>query len=268
MRPGGHAGVAGFPCSPAPPILRRSRPWRGRGGRARQRRAADAASPLIVWNGNNENIWGFDEGLAADHQGGRELGLGYYLDILPKLCAEIDPDRPYYPGSSLFRHDGDRAERRCAWVQAHMGCVERRGLRGLLQLYPARFCSESGWQAPPNWATLEESVYDAPLTPVVQRRLPSPEGDAGQRQAHPWADRPPARAADDERLAFRHAAEPGSRHPLCRRAHAFAPRYSQGRRCLAVQRLLAGDPPGRRWIWPDGASRCGMRCGRLSIPGF
>ncbi|OWK26476.1 hypothetical protein AJ87_04915 [Rhizobium yanglingense] len=55
---------------------------------------------LIVWNGNNENIWGFDEwGWRPIIKEGVTWGLGYYLDLLPKLCAELDPDRPYYPGS-------------------------------------------------------------------------------------------------------------------------------------------------------------------------
>ncbi|MGO8657246.1 glycoside hydrolase family 2 protein, partial [Rhizobium ruizarguesonis] len=55
---------------------------------------------LVLWNGNNENIWGFDEwGWRSIINAGESWGLGYYLDLLPKLSAELDPDRPYYPGS-------------------------------------------------------------------------------------------------------------------------------------------------------------------------
>ncbi|MFP3541178.1 hypothetical protein SB770_32130, partial [Pseudomonas sp. SIMBA_044] len=55
---------------------------------------------LMIWNGNNENIWGFDEwGWRPIIKEGVSWGLGYYLDVLPKLCAALDPDRPYYPGS-------------------------------------------------------------------------------------------------------------------------------------------------------------------------
>ncbi|KQV20793.1 beta-mannosidase [Rhizobium sp. Root1203] len=121
---------------------------------------------LIVWNGNNENIWGFDEwGWRPVIKDGESWGLGYYLDILPKLCAELDPDRPYYPGSPYsgsmtIEPNADSHGCKHIWdVWNDVGYEVYRN-------YIPRFCSEFGWQAPPNWATLEESVHDAPLTPV------------------------------------------------------------------------------------------------------
>lgn len=120
---------------------------------------------LIVWNGNNENIWGFDEwGWRPIIKDGVSWGLGYYLDVLPKLCAELDPDRPYYPGSPYsgtmeIEPNDDRHGCKHIWdVWNDVGWEVYRN-------YIPRFCSEFGWQAPPNWATLEESVHDAPLTP-------------------------------------------------------------------------------------------------------
>jgi len=38
--------------------------------------------------------WGWPERL-----GDRAWGLGYWLDLLPRLVAELDPDRPYWPNS-------------------------------------------------------------------------------------------------------------------------------------------------------------------------
>lgn len=121
---------------------------------------------LIVWNGNNENIWGFDEwGWRPVIKDGESWGLGYYLDILPTLCAELDPDRPYYPGSPYsgsmtIEPNADAHGCKHIWdVWNDVGYEVYRN-------YIPRFCSEFGWQAPPNWATLEESVHDAPLTPV------------------------------------------------------------------------------------------------------
>jgi len=120
---------------------------------------------LMVWNGNNENIWGFDEwGWRPIIKDGVSWGLGYYLDVLPKLCAELDPERPYYPGSPYsgsmdIEPNDDRHGCKHIWdVWNDVGWEVYRD-------YIPRFCSEFGWQAPPNWATLEESVHDAPLTP-------------------------------------------------------------------------------------------------------
>ena len=40
---------------------------------------------LIIWNGSNENIWGHQEWGWANRLGDRSWGLGYYLDLLPRL---------------------------------------------------------------------------------------------------------------------------------------------------------------------------------------
>jgi beta-mannosidase len=121
---------------------------------------------LIVWNGNNENIWGFDEwGWRPIIKEGESWGLGYYLDILPRLCAEIDPERPYYPGSpysGTMEIEPNADAHGCKHIWDVWNDVGYEVYRN----YIPRFCSEFGWQAPPNWATLEESVHDAPLTPV------------------------------------------------------------------------------------------------------
>ncbi|QRM48542.1 glycoside hydrolase family 2 protein [Rhizobium sp. BG6] len=121
---------------------------------------------LIVWNGNNENIWGFDEwGWRPIIKEGVSWGLGYYLDVLPKLCAELDPDRPYYPGSpysGTMEIEPNADEHGCKHIWDVWNDVGYEVYRN----YIPRFCSEFGWQAPPNWATIEESVHDTPLTPV------------------------------------------------------------------------------------------------------
>jgi len=121
---------------------------------------------LIVWNGNNENIWGFNEwGWRPIIKQGVSWGLGYYLDVLPKLCSELDPDRPYYPGSpysGTMEIEPNADEHGCKHIWDVWNDVGYEVYRN----YIPRFCSEFGWQAPPNWATIEESVHDTPLTPV------------------------------------------------------------------------------------------------------
>ena len=54
---------------------------------------------LAVWNGNNENIWGWFDWEWQDRLGGRPWGEDFYLRMLPVVVAELDPGRPYWPGS-------------------------------------------------------------------------------------------------------------------------------------------------------------------------
>jgi beta-mannosidase len=120
---------------------------------------------LIIWNGNNENIWGyFDWGWQAALEG-RTWGEGYYLDLLPRLVAELDPTRPYWAGSpysgSMDIHPNDPAHG-CTHLWDVWNDI---GYEHYADSIP-RFCSEFGWQAPPTWATLTQSVHDDPLTPT------------------------------------------------------------------------------------------------------
>jgi beta-mannosidase len=120
---------------------------------------------LVLWNGNNENIWGwFDWGWQPVLEG-RTWGAGYYLDLLPRLVAELDPTRPYWAGSpysgSMDIHPND-PNHGCS----HLWDVWNEiGYEHYADSVP-RFCSEFGWQAPPTWATLTQSIHDNPLTPT------------------------------------------------------------------------------------------------------
>src|SRR3712207_6097090 len=54
---------------------------------------------LVLWNGCNENLWGREDWGWREQLNGRTWGAGYYLDVLPGIVAELDPTRPYWPGS-------------------------------------------------------------------------------------------------------------------------------------------------------------------------
>lgn len=120
---------------------------------------------LILWNGSNENIWGYFDWGWQEPLKGETWGKGYYLDILPKIVAEIDPTRPYWASSpysgSMDIHPND----------PNYGCTHEWdvwneiGYENYANNVP-RFASEFGWQAPPTWATLSQSVHDEPLTPI------------------------------------------------------------------------------------------------------
>ena len=55
---------------------------------------------LVLWNGNNENLWGFRDWDWEEALGRRSPGArATTSDLLPRIVAEIDPTRPYWPGS-------------------------------------------------------------------------------------------------------------------------------------------------------------------------
>ena len=113
---------------------------------------------LVLWNGNNENIWGYFDwakGGRSWHAIGQERswGLGFYLDLLPRLVTELDPSRPYWPGSpysgSMELHpNDDRYGCKHVW-DAWNECDYT-----VYRDYTPRFVAEFGHQAPPSYATL------------------------------------------------------------------------------------------------------------------
>lgn len=119
---------------------------------------------LVLWNGSNENIWGYEDWGWKLRLDGQTWGLGYYTELLPGVLAELDGTRPYTPSSpwsgSLDIHPND----------ADHGSMHSWELWNQLD-WPhyrddvPRFMAEFGWQAPPAWTTLRRSVGDVPLTP-------------------------------------------------------------------------------------------------------
>lgn len=119
---------------------------------------------MVLWNGSNENIWGYFDWGWKDRLADQTWGLGYYLDLLPDLVGELDPTTPYWASSPYSgtmeihpnhpsygnQHLWD------VWVQLdylHYSDTE------------PRFVSEFGFQGPANWATIRTSIADDPLTP-------------------------------------------------------------------------------------------------------
>ncbi|WP_020393169.1 glycosyl hydrolase 2 galactose-binding domain-containing protein [Kribbella catacumbae] len=120
---------------------------------------------LVVWNGNNENLWGFRDWEWEEPLAGRSWGEGYYLDLLPRIVAELDPTRPYSAGSpwsgSWEHHPNDPAH-----GPSHFWEVwNRRDYTDYLNDVP-RFAAEFGWQAPPAYATLRAALPDEDLSPT------------------------------------------------------------------------------------------------------
>ncbi|MER5811174.1 glycoside hydrolase family 2 protein [Streptomyces sp. NPDC002033] len=108
---------------------------------------------LVLWNGNNENLWGFRDWNWEPELAGDSWGEGYYLGLLPRIVGELDPTRPYSAGSpwsgSWDHHpnDPDHGTHHSWEVWNRQDYAEYRA-------NVPRFVAEFGWQAPPAHATL------------------------------------------------------------------------------------------------------------------
>ncbi|MFC9693505.1 glycoside hydrolase family 2 protein [Kribbella sp. NPDC056951] len=125
---------------------------------------------LAVWNGNNENIWGYVEWGWRAPLAGRKWGEGYYFDLLPKIVAELDPRTPYSEGSPYsydhFIHPNDDRN-----GTMHIWDVWNQADYTTYRKYKPRFVSEFGFQGPPAWSTLTSVVHDVPLDPYGDQML-------------------------------------------------------------------------------------------------
>ncbi|MGV9938501.1 glycoside hydrolase family 2 protein [Streptomyces sp. NPDC003401] len=119
---------------------------------------------LVLWNGNNENLWGFRDWDWEGALAGDSWGEGYYLGLLPRVVAELDPTRPYTAGSpwsgSWDHHPNDPAH-----GTHHSWEVWNRQDYAEYRASVPRFVAEFGWQAPPARATLRRALPGERLAP-------------------------------------------------------------------------------------------------------
>jgi beta-mannosidase len=153
---------------------------------------------LVTWTGNNENIWGHADWDWIGRLDGRTWGAGFYFDLLPRIVAELDPTRPYWPGSpwsgDLERHPNDPAH-----GTTHEWEVWNRVDYRHYRDYVPRFMAEFGFQAPPAYATLRAALSDQPLardSPGMAHHQKAEDGD-GKLQRGLDAHLPAPRDFDD-----------------------------------------------------------------------
>jgi len=159
-------------------------PWLADEVEAEAREAVTRLSPhpsLVVWNGNNENLvayaeWGWRPSLV-----GRTWGNGYYRSLLPAIVAELDPTRPYTPGSpfSFDEYLTPNDERNGS---VHIWDVWNRLDYRAYADWDPRFVAEFGFQGPPAWSTLTAVVHDEPLDPDGHEMLVHQKADQGNRK--------------------------------------------------------------------------------------
>ncbi|WP_430788597.1 glycoside hydrolase family 2 protein [Actinoplanes sp. G11-F43] len=118
---------------------------------------------LVVWNGNNENLWmRLDKDWAAQPGGELTWGERYYLRWLPDLVRELDPTRPYTEGSpwsGSWEHDPNDTGHQTfhswdAWNEDDYAVYRDSS---------PRFVSEFGWQGAAAWRTLRDAITDPEL---------------------------------------------------------------------------------------------------------
>ncbi|MEU4508899.1 glycoside hydrolase family 2 TIM barrel-domain containing protein [Nonomuraea wenchangensis] len=119
---------------------------------------------LVLWCGNNENLEGHADWGWRDRLQGRSWGAGFYHDLLPGIVAELDPTRPYWPGSPYSGAPG-LPPNDPARGTVHIWDVWNREDYSRYAAYRPRFVAEFGFQGPPAYATLRRASSDEPLTP-------------------------------------------------------------------------------------------------------
>ncbi|MEX0913784.1 MAG: glycoside hydrolase family 2 protein [Demequina sp.] len=115
---------------------------------------------LVMYNGSNENIWGYCDWGWKDELGDMSWGLGYYTQVLPGILAELDPTRFYTPSSPYSPHHDhtDKHPNDPAWGTFHEWEVWNRADYSQYRDTVPRLCAEFGFQGPATWATISRSL--------------------------------------------------------------------------------------------------------------
>ncbi|HEY8471264.1 MAG TPA: glycoside hydrolase family 2 protein [Natronosporangium sp.] len=206
---------------------------------------------LVLWCGNNENIWGWHDWGWQPRLHGRTWGAGYYFDVLPKIVAELDPTRPYWPGSP---YSGDRSRHPNEPEHGSMHIWDVWNEQDYLHYrsYTPRFVAEFGWQGPPTYATLRRAISDDPLAPDSPGMRHHQKAENGEQKLARGlaAHLPPPRDFDDwhwlTQLTQARAVSVGVEHfralqPVCMGAVVW-----QLNDCWPVTSWSAIDGDGRR----------------------
>ncbi|HYO08733.1 MAG TPA: hypothetical protein VER17_07140 [Tepidisphaeraceae bacterium] len=119
---------------------------------------------LAIWNGCNENLWGYRDWGWKPQVQGRTWGKGYYFDLLPKLAKELTPTVPYWAGSPWSGdHDVDDGVHPNAATHGNKHVWEAwfKDDYAAYRAFEPRFCSEFGFQGPATYASIASVVAEA-----------------------------------------------------------------------------------------------------------
>ncbi|HYF47937.1 MAG TPA: glycoside hydrolase family 2 protein [Planctomycetota bacterium] len=138
---------------------------------------------LAIWNGCNENVWGWWLWGWKEKVGNRTWGFGYYTKLLPSIIAELDPSRPYWPASpysgslEINPLDDNNGNKHIwdAWNETDYTVYRK---------YVSRFVSEFGHQAPPTYATIRQSIPENELKADSPSMLHHQKATKGNEKLH------------------------------------------------------------------------------------
>ncbi|WFE38817.1 glycoside hydrolase family 2 protein [Micromonospora sp. WMMD998] len=219
---------------------------------ARQQVARLAGHPsLVLWTGNNENIWGWHDWDWQEPLAGRTWGRGYYLELLPAIVGELDPTVPYWPGSPWSGRD-DIHPNDPAHGTTHIWTVWNDDDYTRYREYVPRFVAEFGYQGPPAYATLRRAISDDPLahdSPGMAHHQKAADGDR-KLQRGLDAHLPPPADFDDwhyyTQLNQARAIQLGVEHFRSHRPACMGTIVWQLNDCWPVTSWAAVDGDGRR----------------------
>lgn len=133
---------------------------------------------LALFNGGNENLWGYADWGWRPRLRGATWGDGYYRELFPRIVDELAPGTPYSPGSpsSLdpYLHPNDPSN-----GTSHIWDVWNTHDYTRYADYRPRFVAEFGFQGPPAISTLRAVVHDEPLAPDGPQLLVHQKADDG-----------------------------------------------------------------------------------------
>jgi beta-mannosidase len=118
---------------------------------------------IVLWCGNNENNWGFEEWGWKRRSDGYNLGNRLYLIDFPRICADEDGTRPYWPSSPYGYEKANEESSGDMHVWNVWSGWEDYGAYGKNH---GRFISEFGFQGFPDERTSEafeaskEEIFD------------------------------------------------------------------------------------------------------------
>lgn len=117
---------------------------------------------VVVWSGGNESIWLHGEWGWDKQLGDRTWGPGYYFEMFPSIVEELDPTRPYMPGSP-WSFDAEARPNDANFGTTHVWDVWNTKDYNAYRKHQPQFVAEFGFQGPPTWSTLARALTSRPL---------------------------------------------------------------------------------------------------------
>ncbi|MFG1811313.1 glycoside hydrolase family 2 TIM barrel-domain containing protein [Streptomyces sp. NPDC049040] len=146
---------------------------------AEQAVARMSAHPsLVLWCGGNETVLGRHHWGWADQLGTRGWGAAYYLDLLPRILARLDPTRPYLPNSP-WSGTLERDPLADTHGPSHLWDAWNEGDYAHYRDHDPAFVAEMGWCGPAAWTTLErvlDGETPGPDSPLTRHHLRAIDG--------------------------------------------------------------------------------------------